>query len=63
MSKESWRGSEFCGCFATLPFGSYNKRVSGFATLRLNPSLSLRTSDTRWPLSEMADLIVGGTEK
>jgi len=33
---------------------SPNKRVSGFATLRPNPHLSARTSDTRQPLSEMA---------
>lgn len=32
---------------------SDNRQVSGFATLRPNPSLSLRTSDTRQTLSEI----------
>ena len=34
---------------ALTSFGSYNKRVSGFvpSSLRPNPSLPLRTSDTR----------------
>ncbi|HDM77918.1 MAG TPA: hypothetical protein ENG51_15860 [Deltaproteobacteria bacterium] len=35
MSKKFRRGSELCGCFATLPFGSLNKRVSGFGALHL----------------------------
>ncbi len=40
------------GTFRSLTFASVlshsdNKRVSGFATLRLNPRLSARTSDTR----------------
>ena len=33
--------------------GSPNKRVSGFAMLRPNPSLPLRTSDTRKTLGEI----------
>ena len=33
---------------------SPNKWVSGFATLRQNPRLLARTSDTRQPLYEMA---------
>jgi len=32
---------------------AYNRRVSGFATLRPNPSLSLRTSDTRQTLYDI----------
>jgi len=36
--------------------GSHNKRVSGYVppALRPNPSLSLRTSDTRWTLYSIA---------
>jgi len=40
---------------ASSPFGAYNRRVSGFGLcLRSNPSLPLRTSDTRKTLSEMS---------
>ena len=43
---------------ATLRFASgltpsLNKRLSGFAMLRPNPSLPLRTSDTRKTLGEI----------
>lgn len=33
---------------------SDNKRASGSVTLRPNPRLSTRTSDTRWTLGEIA---------
>ena len=39
------------GCIDTSP----NKRVSGFATLRPNPRLSARTSDTHWGLGVMPE--------
>jgi hypothetical protein len=49
------RRAERCvgSLIAVTSFGSYNKRVSGFATLHPNPRLSARTSDTRQTLSEI----------
>jgi len=46
-------GLEDSAVLRTLPFGLLNRRACGFVNARLNPSPSLRISDTRRALCKI----------